>query len=366
MRGQRTTTTRPGVRLLAAAALPLGLAASAALAWALAVRLRALLPMDLATASVDRVVELGVVGLGLALVVWLTWGLALATSCAAARTVGLTWRAGERAVARHAPSVVRRALVVALGAGLGVSGAVGAHATTPGDGLDVGWSATTASSPAPVPTPAASTSPGPPGAGPVTPPPSAAHRGVHAPDALDPAPTRGSVPATPSDALPGSDATQAEGTGHRSGTATTSPAGGTAPGAGADAVAARPGTPAPAPAGVATWNASSPATPASESATAARSAGTDAGPATGVVPAPDAGAGAGAGAGDTVVVAAGDSLWRIAQRALGPDATHQEVAAEWPRWYAANADVLGADPDLVLPGQVLRAPSTGPTPGGTP
>jgi nucleoid-associated protein YgaU len=62
------------------------------------------------------------------------------------------------------------------------------------------------------------------------------------------------------------------------------------------------------------------------------------------------------------VVVAGDSLWRIAQRALGPDATDQEVAAEWPRWYAANADVIGADPDLVVPGQVLRTPDAT-TPG---
>ncbi len=57
-----------------------------------------------------------------------------------------------------------------------------------------------------------------------------------------------------------------------------------------------------------------------------------------------------------VVVRRGDSLWAIAARHLGPGATDAEVAAEWPRWYAANRATIGADPDLVLPGQVLRPP----------
>jgi nucleoid-associated protein YgaU len=43
-------------------------------------------------------------------------------------------------------------------------------------------------------------------------------------------------------------------------------------------------------------------------------------------------------------------------RHLGPDATDAEVAAQWPRWHAANRSVIGDDPDLLLPGQVLRAP----------
>jgi nucleoid-associated protein YgaU len=57
-----------------------------------------------------------------------------------------------------------------------------------------------------------------------------------------------------------------------------------------------------------------------------------------------------------IVVRRGDSLWAIAARHLGPGATDAEVAAEWPRWYAANRATIGADPDLVLPGQVLRPP----------
>ena len=57
-----------------------------------------------------------------------------------------------------------------------------------------------------------------------------------------------------------------------------------------------------------------------------------------------------------VVVHRGDTLWGIAQHHLGPGATEAEVAAAWPHWYAANRDVIGPDPDVLLPGQVLRAP----------
>lgn len=62
----------------------------------------------------------------------------------------------------------------------------------------------------------------------------------------------------------------------------------------------------------------------------------------------------------TVVVAPGESLWRIAARHLPDGATDAQVAAAWPRWYAANGDVVGPDPDLVRPGQVLVVPD--PTP----
>jgi nucleoid-associated protein YgaU len=56
------------------------------------------------------------------------------------------------------------------------------------------------------------------------------------------------------------------------------------------------------------------------------------------------------------VVRRGDTLWDIARAHLGPDATDAEVAAEWPRWHEANRSVIGADPDALLPGQVLHAP----------
>ena len=57
-----------------------------------------------------------------------------------------------------------------------------------------------------------------------------------------------------------------------------------------------------------------------------------------------------------VVVHRGDSLWTITASHLGPFATDDQIAREWPRWYAANQRTIGEDPDLLLPGQVLIAP----------
>ncbi len=61
----------------------------------------------------------------------------------------------------------------------------------------------------------------------------------------------------------------------------------------------------------------------------------------------------------SITVRRGDCLWDLVARALGPDADLDEVARAWPRWYAANRHVIGADPDLLLPGQVLHAPTAG-------
>lgn len=58
-----------------------------------------------------------------------------------------------------------------------------------------------------------------------------------------------------------------------------------------------------------------------------------------------------------VVVRRGDTLWDIAARHLGPTATAEETAREWPRWYEANREVIGPEPDLILPGQRLVPPT---------
>jgi hypothetical protein len=50
-------------------------------------------------------------------------------------------------------------------------------------------------------------------------------------------------------------------------------------------------------------------------------------------------------------------LWNIAARHLGPHASAAEIARAWPRWYAANRAVIGIDPGVILPGQVLYAPT---------
>jgi nucleoid-associated protein YgaU len=57
-----------------------------------------------------------------------------------------------------------------------------------------------------------------------------------------------------------------------------------------------------------------------------------------------------------VVVHRGDTLWSIVRRQLGPDVSDAEVAVAWPAWYQTNRAVIGPDPDLILPGQILRAP----------
>ena len=95
-------------------------------------------------------------------------------------------------------------------------------------------------------------------------------------------------------------------------------------------------------------------------------------PAPGDDPAPTvARAGTGAPVADAVTVAPGDTLWELAAEHLtaqqGPEQpadtqpADAQVAAEWPRWWAANRDVVGADPDLLLPGQQLVPPLADPS-----
>lgn len=61
-----------------------------------------------------------------------------------------------------------------------------------------------------------------------------------------------------------------------------------------------------------------------------------------------------------MTVHTGDSLWLIAARRLGASATDPEIALYWPRLYAANRDVVGGDPGLITPGQVLETPAPNP------
>lgn len=61
------------------------------------------------------------------------------------------------------------------------------------------------------------------------------------------------------------------------------------------------------------------------------------------------------------VVVRGNCLWHIAaarltERQASPPSDAQ-VAAEAHAWWTANTDVIGPDPDLLLPGQVLRPPA---------
>lgn len=58
----------------------------------------------------------------------------------------------------------------------------------------------------------------------------------------------------------------------------------------------------------------------------------------------------------TVLVRPGDCLWTIAAEHLPAGADDAAIARAWPAWYAANATTIGADPDLLLPGQRLVVP----------
>jgi hypothetical protein len=57
-----------------------------------------------------------------------------------------------------------------------------------------------------------------------------------------------------------------------------------------------------------------------------------------------------------VTVAAGDSLWSIAKRALPSGAGDAAITRAWHATYRRNADRIGPDPDLILPGTSLRLP----------
>lgn len=58
----------------------------------------------------------------------------------------------------------------------------------------------------------------------------------------------------------------------------------------------------------------------------------------------------------THTVSPGDTLWAIAQGLLPAGASDAQVAAATRLLHAVNRAVIGADPDLIQPGQQLRLP----------
>lgn len=58
----------------------------------------------------------------------------------------------------------------------------------------------------------------------------------------------------------------------------------------------------------------------------------------------------------TVMVRPGDSLWRVADRALASNAAAADIAAFARQIHRLNHHVIGADPDLIRPYQRLRLP----------
>lgn len=57
------------------------------------------------------------------------------------------------------------------------------------------------------------------------------------------------------------------------------------------------------------------------------------------------------------VVRRGDCLWDIVATHLGSSADTATIAAEVPRWHAANYPAIGSDPDLIRPGTTLTPPT---------
>jgi len=58
----------------------------------------------------------------------------------------------------------------------------------------------------------------------------------------------------------------------------------------------------------------------------------------------------------THVVRPGESLWSIAADLAGPRADDAAIARLWPLLHRTNRSVIGADPGVILPGQVLVLP----------
>ena len=55
------------------------------------------------------------------------------------------------------------------------------------------------------------------------------------------------------------------------------------------------------------------------------------------------------------VVAAGDTLWDIAAKVLDTS-DRRAIARYWPKLHKENVDVIGRDPNVLRPGQVLSLP----------
>ena len=62
----------------------------------------------------------------------------------------------------------------------------------------------------------------------------------------------------------------------------------------------------------------------------------------------------------TVVVRAGDSLWNLARQHATDPGSDREVARLTQAWHETNRAVVGPDPDVLRPGQVLTIPTDGP------
>jgi hypothetical protein len=58
----------------------------------------------------------------------------------------------------------------------------------------------------------------------------------------------------------------------------------------------------------------------------------------------------------SAVVRSGDTLWALAAAELSPPASASDITDRWHLIYRRNHAVIGADPDLIRPGQLLELP----------
>ncbi|MFF3063257.1 hypothetical protein ACFVQ3_01755 [Oerskovia sp. NPDC057915] len=359
---------RHGPRLAALLGLTAATGAAAAL-----LTLRVLtLAGGLPTTRFETYLELPLVGVGGLLAAWVATSSVLAAWCALARVAGRRWAAGERLVHRHAPALVRRlagtsvALSVGAGLVLGAGSAQAAEVDPPAPVatpvvVDLGWQSTPLEQ-AVAPEPALSA------AGPAGVPSGAADESTASalplPDGARGQRAAGTDTSTGTPTVaPGSPTLPVPGTGQPDAPVpsadTPRDRGAEGPTSGPPDVASSAGVTAPGHVPLSgLLGGTQPAAPAPHSGT----------PLAATPPGPARAEGPGAAgllprvpndaSTVSVVVLRGDSLWSLAERTLGEGATDAQVAAEWQRWYAANAEVIGQDPDLIRPGQVLQAPRT--------
>jgi hypothetical protein len=74
------------------------------------------------------------------------------------------------------------------------------------------------------------------------------------------------------------------------------------------------------------------------------------------LPLPERAVGPAHATGRVVVVRRGDTLWTLAAAELPPRASAADITERWQLIYRRNRGVIGADPDLIRPGQLLRLP----------
>lgn len=351
---------RRAPRLTALVALLLATGTAAGL---LAVR-GAHVVQSLPTARVEVHLELLVLAVGVALAARVAVTSALALACVAAQGVGRRWDAGERLVLRLAPAAVLRLAGIGVSLSVGAGLALGAGAAqaaelppAPEQGqhgsvlVDLGWQPTAQPDDAmgdearpAAPTPPVGTS----ASDPAAPPAPASGLQDSANDTPGPsAPTRlpddgaSSVPApVPAGGASWADAPTSD---HSVAPAPQAPA----------QSRTSPATPGGPPAG---WpdgpTHGTPQPPHVPLSTLLGASGRAATPSPGTSPDPTAPAPSVV----EIVVLRGDTLWSLAERSLGAEASDAQVAAECRRWFDANQDVIGDDPDLIKPGQILSAP----------